>query len=268
MSAYRKYENTSVRMGTLYIPSMIKDNNVLFSFKNKVEAVLAGLQELYGEGQRLGSYRVHQASATSLDMIRDGSVHYAYLDPPYSDVISYSELNLVWEAWLGTRTRAEQELVVSEDAGKPESFYREGMASALREVHRALVPGRWATVVFHNTRPVHWRLLQAAVASSGLEPVLASEPCVVRSRSRTASQTGTGKLVQGFMLLQLRKNESPFKMTLDSLPVQAFEDEVRALASRARSAGREAPEDIYDFVVNSLFPRIELQDFGAELLGP
>ena len=36
MSRYRSYENTSIKMGTYYVPSLIKDNNVLASFKRKV----------------------------------------------------------------------------------------------------------------------------------------------------------------------------------------------------------------------------------------
>jgi DNA modification methylase len=267
MSAYRKYENTSVRMGTLYIPSMIKDNNVLLSFRNKVEAVTKGLETLYAGKKDLGSYQIHTGTATDLSHIGDGTVHYAYLDPPYSDVINYSELNLVWEAWLGTRSRSDHEITVDHDAGKPEDYYEDSMAQALKEIYRVLAPGRWATVVFHNTRPGHWSLLQAAISKSGFEPVLSDEPCVVRSRSRTASQTGTGKPVQGFMLLQLRKNDKPFEMELEDLQRSEFEERVRALAGRAREAGREAPEDVYDFVINGLLPVVTIQDFGQDLLG-
>ena len=37
MSRFRKYENTSIKMGTYYIPKLIKDNNVYLSFSEKLK---------------------------------------------------------------------------------------------------------------------------------------------------------------------------------------------------------------------------------------
>ena len=100
MSRYRHYENTSIKMGTFYIPPVIKDNNVLKSFLSKIDKINKGNNELY-KGRDLGLVNIFEDSGWKSKSIEDDSVDYIYTDPPYGDILSYSELNIVWESWLG-----------------------------------------------------------------------------------------------------------------------------------------------------------------------
>ena len=85
--------------GTLYIPQLSSEANVLEVMRNKI----AQLQRYYR------SYRPHGTevpalllnSATDLSAIPDGSIDYVFTDPPFGSNIFYADCNLIWESWLG-----------------------------------------------------------------------------------------------------------------------------------------------------------------------
>ena len=101
--------------GTLYIPQLSSEVNVLEVMRNKI----AQLQRYYR------SYRPHQAelpaillgSATDLSSIPSGSIDYVFTDPPFGSNIFYADCNLIWEAWLGRLTDSASEAVVNRSLG-------------------------------------------------------------------------------------------------------------------------------------------------------
>ena len=156
--------------GTLYIPQLSSEANVLEVMRNKIKQ----LQRYYR------SYRPHSAelpavmlgSATDLDSIPEGSIDYVFTDPPFGSNIFYADCNLIWESWLGRLTDPAQEAVVNrslspDKGGKSLATYAELIGGAMREVSRVLKPGGWATVVFHNTNGEIWQALRDAADSAG-----------------------------------------------------------------------------------------------------
>jgi hypothetical protein len=72
MSRYRKYENTSIKMGTFYIPPLIKDNNVFSSFKNKLKKNINYNKDTYNNLLN-PDFKVIKSSATELSEIKNDS---------------------------------------------------------------------------------------------------------------------------------------------------------------------------------------------------
>ena len=156
--------------GTLYIPQLSSEVNVLEVMRNKIKQ----LQRYYR------SYRPHGAelplvqlgSATDLDGIPTGSVDYVFTDPPFGSNIFYADCNLIWESWLGRLTDPANEAVVNRSlsparGGKSLATYSDLIGGAMREISRVLKPGGWATVVFHNTDRRIWQAIRDAADGAG-----------------------------------------------------------------------------------------------------
>lgn len=159
--------------GTLYIPQLSSEANVLEVMRNKVKQ-LGAFYRAYrpAEGTPLPVLRI--GSATRLDGVPTASVDYIFTDPPFGSNIFYADCNLVWEAWLGGVTAPAEEAVVNrslpkERGGKSVADYQGLMTQALSEMHRVLKPGGWATLVFHNTDADVWAALQVAATQAGFE---------------------------------------------------------------------------------------------------
>jgi len=156
--------------GTLYIPQLSIEVNVLEVMRNKIEQ----LQRYYR------AYRpttvdlpfLTLGSATDLASIPDASIDYVFTDPPFGSNIYYADCNLIWEAWLGRITDPESEAVVNraktvQKGGKSLDAYGALIRESMKEMARVLKPGAWATVVFHNTDGDVWRVIRDAAADAG-----------------------------------------------------------------------------------------------------
>ncbi len=153
-------------LGTMYIPGFHPELNVLALFQRK----LADALRYYSDAafRVCDAVRISTQSATDLSSIPDGSVDYAFTDPPFGSNIAYSELNLLWESWLGVRTHVADEAIVSRTQRKSVGDYEGMIAAAFAEVRRVLRPGGRFSIVFHNASGEVWRALQGAIAAAGL----------------------------------------------------------------------------------------------------
>jgi len=98
------------------------------------------------------------------------TVDYIYTDPPFGSNIYYSDLNILWEAWLGTYTDRTFEAVIhrKNDGGdKRIQHYEELMATAFLRMNAALKPGRYATVVFNNSDGAVFEVIRRSVHRAG-----------------------------------------------------------------------------------------------------
>jgi DNA modification methylase/DNA-binding XRE family transcriptional regulator/DNA-directed RNA polymerase subunit RPC12/RpoP len=156
--------------GTLYIPQLSSEVNVLEVMRNKIEQL-----RRYYRAYRPGAVNLPSlllGSATSLTHIPDGTIDYVFTDPPFGSNIYYADCNLIWESWLGRVTDSAEEAVVNraltvERGGKSLEDYSTLMKAAMCEIARVLKPGAWATVVFHNTDADVWKAIRDAAAVAG-----------------------------------------------------------------------------------------------------
>jgi len=111
------------------------------------------------------------AAVTTVDCARlsmpDNSVDYVFTDPPFGDNLAYAELNFVNEAFHRVFTNPGPEAIVSDAQEKRLLEYQDLMRECFEEYHRVLKPGRWMTVVFHNSKNAVWNAIQEALLAAG-----------------------------------------------------------------------------------------------------
>ena len=129
-----------------FIKSKIKDNEIDIIAKNNV---------------------VNHISSATTSLIKDDSVDYIFTDPPFGSNIMYSELNFIWESWLGLRTNNKSEAISNKSQGKSLFDYQEIMTQCFKEYFRILKPGKWITIEFSNTSASVWNSIQLALQSAG-----------------------------------------------------------------------------------------------------
>lgn len=156
--------------GTLYIPQLSSEANVLEVMRNKIGQLQRYYRGYHPQGVDLPAVLLN--SATNLSEIPDCSIDYVFTDPPFGSNIFYADCNLIWESWLGRLTDVAKEAVVNrslsvDKGGKSLTSYAFLIENAMREIARVLKPGGWATVVFHNTDAAVWRAIQDAANSAG-----------------------------------------------------------------------------------------------------
>lgn len=148
------------------VPSIMNEQNVFRTFERKAKTISWYFVEAPKKEREL---RVSCQSATDLSQLPDRSIDYVFTDPPFGGNINYSEMNLLWESWLGVRTNIDKEAIVNKYQGKGTDEYKSLLRDAFREVRRVLKKGAWATIVFHNSSAEVWSALQDAVNAAGLE---------------------------------------------------------------------------------------------------
>ena len=91
-----------------------------------------------------------------------------FTDPPFGENIYYADLNYLVESWHRVRTASEPEAIIDQAKGKKIADYQRLMQRCFTEYCRVLKPGRWITVVFHNSRNAVWNAIQEAMLSCWL----------------------------------------------------------------------------------------------------
>jgi hypothetical protein len=167
-------------------------------------------------------------SCTDLRQIPAESVDYVFVDPPFGRNLQYSELNQVWEAWLRIKTQRSPEAVMDSTRQREVMEYASLMSDGFGELFRVLKPGRWITVVFHNSSNAVWFAIQEAIFRSGL---VVADVRTLDRESDTYKQSRQGLVKQDLVI-------SSYK------PTKALEQRFQVLAGTEKSA--------WDFVDNHL----------------
>jgi len=93
------------------VPFIFNEANVFATFERKAASILDHLETtaVNYEGDRA----VIAGSATDLNYLPDESIDFIFTDPPFGANINYSEMNILWESWLGEFTDATNEAIVN-----------------------------------------------------------------------------------------------------------------------------------------------------------
>ena len=101
--------------------------------------------------------RVMAHDAGSLGkVLKPGSVDYVFTDPPYGAFISYLDLSVLWNHWLGfpiTDKDLDCETIVGGQRNHGEDHYKLSLAASIRTCLGLLRGDRWCSIVFQ-----HWDL--------------------------------------------------------------------------------------------------------------
>jgi DNA modification methylase/predicted RNA-binding Zn-ribbon protein involved in translation (DUF1610 family) len=156
--------------GTLYVPSLSVENNILKLMDRKFDDVFQGLSAAdWSSGTQA---LITTGSATTLPKEMSNCVDYVFTDPPFGSNIFYADCNFIWEAWLShgfTDQRKEAVVHVKHRNKNTLPEYTQLMIDSFREMYRVLKPGRWASVVFHNSDDRIWQAIQQAAEVAGFD---------------------------------------------------------------------------------------------------
>ncbi|MGB9798143.1 MAG: DNA methyltransferase, partial [bacterium] len=210
-------------------------------------------------------------SATDLSQIPDSSIDYCFTDPPYGANINYSELNFLWEAWLGHFTKIDEEAVINPVQKKGLDEYKELMEKSFKEIFRVLKPGRYLSLTFHNSQTAVWNAIQSALSNAGFNLAYIG---VFDKMQRTFNQVTTQKAVGYDVLLHAykprisngvrRKREITIEEVIDWL-----EEKFKKLpqTKNEEREGRKLHSELIGWCLTQGIPlgdleRLGLRDFG------
>ena len=147
--------------GTLYIPSLNVELRPYGILKRKINDFASMSYE------ERGNSLISVSSAVHLETMRDNSIDYMFVDPPFGANIMYSELSSVWESWIRVKTNNKEEAIINNIQQKTLFDYQTLMNRSLREFYRVLKPGKWLTMEFSNTSASVWNSIQNALQGVG-----------------------------------------------------------------------------------------------------
>lgn len=137
----------------------------MFAIKNRTNTVArawAKCKQHFIEGD----FALSCQSTTNIGLASN-FVNYIFTDPPYGGNLMYSELNFLWEAWLKVSTNNKPEAIENKVQGKGLREYQQLIEKCFAKCYRILKPGRWMTVVFHNSKNRVWNAIQEAIMRAG-----------------------------------------------------------------------------------------------------
>jgi DNA modification methylase len=185
--------NPGEQKGTLYISSLPIETSIIELISDRLKSYKA----LFSEEMYSRSNVVNVASAEN-QMIKDNSIDYIFIDPPFGANINYSELNYLWETWLKVCTNNTREAIENEIQNKSILDYKNLMVDCFKETYRILKPERWMTVEFSNTNASIWNSIQQALLESGF--IIANVAALDKKQGGFIAITGTTAVKQDLII--------------------------------------------------------------------
>ena len=172
MNRHEPSFTASILPGTLYVGALIEEASVDRLWRPRISKTIAMCRDI----GRLSAAICSTESATQLSGIHASTVDYVFVDPPFGSNIFYADCSLLWESWLGYFTDERFEAVWNRSkkpaqGGKSLDDYERLMTEGFREMYRVLKPGRWASVVFHNSDARVWQAIQRGAVAAGFDLV-------------------------------------------------------------------------------------------------
>lgn len=164
LSEYR-FWGGSGNTANFNVPQIFNEANVFVTFERKAKSIadhFVTTAKNYG-----GRALVRTGSATDMGFLPDNSIDFIFTDPPFGANINYSEMNILWETWLGAFTDATDEAIMSRPQGKGVEDYQALMQRSLEEANRVLRPNHWMVLVFMNSSEKVWNALKNAIIDAG-----------------------------------------------------------------------------------------------------
>jgi len=119
-----------------------------------------------------GKYECYSKDVEDLTEELEGTIDYIFTDPPYGGNISYIDLSILWNSWLGflpdARTR-EKELIVGGELKLSEKIYKTRLYDSIKACVRMLKTNRWFSIVFQHWNVSYFEAILNSAHDSGAE---------------------------------------------------------------------------------------------------
>lgn len=199
-----------IQNGVLYIPSLHQEMSPILLLNTAVRYIARFRSSVDIDH----STCISSSSTNDLRGVTSNTVDYIFTDPPFGDNLKYSELNFLWESWLRLYTNKKPEAVESKIQKKRLLDYQNLMVGCFEEYYRVLKPGRWMTVVFHNSRNSVWSAIQEALLRAGF--VVADVRGLDKKQGAFNQVIAAGAVKQDLVISAYKPNdglEERFKLT-------------------------------------------------------
>jgi DNA modification methylase/predicted RNA-binding Zn-ribbon protein involved in translation (DUF1610 family) len=196
--------------GVYYIASQISEVSPWYNLEGKLSRLTKAYQS---DIAAKGAAALTTSTATRLGFPGD-SIDYIFTDPPFGDNLAYAELNFLVEAFHKCFTNMKPEAIVSPHQKKGLSEYQHLMRLCFTEYCRVLKPGRWMTVVFHNSRNSVWTAIQESLQFAGF--VVADVRVLDKKQGSFNQAVAVGSVKQDLVISAYKPNgglEDRFKLT-------------------------------------------------------
>lgn len=125
---------------------------------------------------------VYQGSSTDLNQISDGTIDLVITDPPFGDLVQYSELADFFYVWLRLVLQQKYPAVYANEytpktleavanrfrePENPNGFYQRLLTECWRESHRLLKPGGTLAFTFHHSEDDPWVAVLESLFDAG-----------------------------------------------------------------------------------------------------
>ena len=154
-------QNNRNLSGTLYVGSRVSEVSPEYAFPGKLKRLIKAFSNI-----RWHFFNISTQDAGYIGL-RNDTLDYIFIDPPFGANLNYSELNCLWESWMKLPTNNTNEAIENSAQGKGSTEYRQLMTVCFKEAYRVLKPGRWMTVEFSNTKASVWNSIQTALTEAG-----------------------------------------------------------------------------------------------------
>ncbi|MEC3811343.1 DNA methyltransferase [Bacillus altitudinis] len=190
-----RFGGTGGLSGTLYVPSLIIERNVISLLEKKLSDYKKILSDKYTNKTET---IISTQSTSSLNQIEENSVDYIFTDPPFGKNLMYSELNFLWEAWLKVVTDNNDEAIMNNTQGKGVLEYQKIMVDSFGNYFKLLKPGRWMTVEFSNSQASVWNAIQESIQRAGF--VIANVSALDKKQGSFKAVTTTTAVKQDLVI--------------------------------------------------------------------
>ena len=199
-----------VMPGVFYVPTVLTETTPWYNLKGKIRRLINMLNAK--QTPYSNNFIISTASSLATD-IANNSVDYIYTDPPFGDAIKYGDLNILIEAWYRLFSQLKDEVLWDKLKGKTLSTYSDMMKKVFIFYYQVLKPGRWMTVIFHNSKNSVWTAIQEAIGSAGF--VVADVRTLDRKQGSFNQVMASGAVKQDLVISAYKPNgglENRFKL--------------------------------------------------------
>ena len=149
------------------------------TFEERAQNVIAAKREIDNvitlksrTGGWYGTFEARNQDVQELGERFNGKIDYIFTDPPYGGHISYLDLSILWNNWLGLspdEDAHQKEIIVGGELRHTEQEYIERLGKSIRACVRMLKNERWLSVVFQHWNIAYFEAILSAAAESGAE---------------------------------------------------------------------------------------------------
>jgi hypothetical protein len=195
--------------GVYYVAAQHAECSPWYILEGKLSRLAKAFQSNVAQPHRAA---LTTGTAARLGLV-DNCIDYIFTDPPFGDNLAYAELNFVVESFHRCFTNMTQEAIVSAHQKKGLLEYQHLMQRCFEEYCRVLKPGRWMTVVFHNSRNSVWTAIQESLQIAGF--VVADVRVLDKQQGSFNQAVAVGSVKQDLVISAYKPNnglEERFKL--------------------------------------------------------